>query len=521
MAFYDTFPYTNFQEINLDRLMMKMIALELEQKEFINNNVIKYADPIRWDITTQYEANTVVTDVNGNAYISSRPVPAGVNITNTNYWSKIGNFDALWGAVKDGITTADEGAGTTATAPRAIGDLVWVQDDLIRVIAPMIAGDSYVIGSNCVATDIDDELKTLRTNVTNLGTALTDEIRERTEADQEINDALAEEIDTRETADNALRRLIERAGNYVNVKNYGAVGDGVTDDYPAFRDAYNEAKYGSYIVVPYGTYNLSVNPMGSKPVTWLIDQGTEFTGAGAGNTATGAGGFGSTYITNPWLETSGLYAIVDTNGRSSAGGVTNALSIEMKPIQVGDGGSLNRDWRNILYLGANTGLDGIPYNSVGNVEIINEVLNITAQKGIMEELDLNTYATIPDFCAALFITGGGTVRTDCTAIDIQRDSWLTHWTNAISVRQADTVVFCEKVINGFLMNRYNDNTLEGNAFQLRSQDGNTEICAIGADGWIRTQGINYIGNGIFGGSVNPTGYIIIRINGQDHKVPIE
>lgn len=346
--------------------------------------------------------------------------------------------------------------------------------------------------------------------------------------DSEARTLIESEENNRITDINAMQEALNAEADarakgdlyrYVNVKEFNAIGDGLNDDYPAFKAAYDAADYGSYIIVPYGTYNLSRNPQGSKPITWLIDQGTEFTGAGAGNTATGAGGFSSTYISNPWLDTSGLYSFLDTNGRESPGGVTNAISFEMSPIKVGGGGVHNRDWRNMFYLGTNTGTG--TYDSKGNVEIINEVLNITAQKGIMEELDLNTYASVPQWCCALFITGGGTVHTKCTAIDIQRDSWLTHWETGISVRQAETTFFCENAINGFIMNRYDDSTQEGNAFQLRTKNGSTELCAIGADGWIRTQGINYIGAGIQSGTVTPTGYITVKINGVDHKVPIE
>lgn len=159
MAFYDKFPYTNFQEINLDKLIIRMLQLELEQKEFINNNVIKYADPIQWNITTQYEANTVVVDSDGNAYISSQPVPAGVSISNTDYWSRIGNFSELWETVKKAITQYDEEQGTTATVAHSENDLVWLSDDLIVVTRPMLPGDAYVIGSNCEYTSINDELE--------------------------------------------------------------------------------------------------------------------------------------------------------------------------------------------------------------------------------------------------------------------------------------------------------------------------------------------------------------------------
>lgn len=208
MAFYDKFPYTNFQELNLDWIISALKLLQKEQEEFINNNVIKYADPIQWNITSQYEANTVVTDVNGNAYISSKPVPDGVNITNTDYWSKIGNFDALWSTVKDGITTADEGAGTTATAARAVGDLVWVQDDLLRVTAPMIAGNSYVIGSNCEHTDIDDELKAIAARFADIVADLAAEATARQNADTALQNAITAEETARQNADTDLQTAI-------------------------------------------------------------------------------------------------------------------------------------------------------------------------------------------------------------------------------------------------------------------------------------------------------------------------
>lgn len=90
MAFYDKFPYTNFQELNLDWILQYLKEQEERIKDFIAVSTIKYADPIQWNIASQYEPNTVVIDgETGLAYISVQAVPTGIAITNTAYWTKI------------------------------------------------------------------------------------------------------------------------------------------------------------------------------------------------------------------------------------------------------------------------------------------------------------------------------------------------------------------------------------------------------------------------------------------------
>lgn len=71
-----------------------------EIKKLINSvnslydyEIIHYADPINWSITSQYTKSTVVIDSKtGDAYISKQDVPAGIEISNTEYWLSIFNF---------------------------------------------------------------------------------------------------------------------------------------------------------------------------------------------------------------------------------------------------------------------------------------------------------------------------------------------------------------------------------------------------------------------------------------------
>ena len=68
-------------------LVQKILSFETELNTAIDLKTIHYADPIQWDITTQYSPNTVVVDPKtGTAYMSKVPVPAGVLLTNTDYW---------------------------------------------------------------------------------------------------------------------------------------------------------------------------------------------------------------------------------------------------------------------------------------------------------------------------------------------------------------------------------------------------------------------------------------------------
>lgn len=156
------YPNVNNEIQNLDWLLYTVRHLSEEVKNFINLNTIKYADPILWDITSQYEANTIVVDPQtGDAFISTKPVPYGVSLNNTDYWTKIYNYADAINKLEEQIAAANERLSTTASAPRSVGDLVWLNGLLYRVTADMIAGDSYVVDSNCVKTTIEEELQNL------------------------------------------------------------------------------------------------------------------------------------------------------------------------------------------------------------------------------------------------------------------------------------------------------------------------------------------------------------------------
>lgn len=192
---FDTrWPYTDYHNLNLDWILDTLKKQDAAIADFISLNSITYADPLQWDITRQYPKNQVVLDTNGDGYLSVQPVPVGVEIDNTDYWTKIGNFSELWSTVKLAITAADEGFKTTASADRESGDLVWLNNTLYVCTTAITRGTEY--GTNNTAkTTIDARLanlahavKTLQDNIADVNTTLGNKI------DKDTTDNLAQTV---------------------------------------------------------------------------------------------------------------------------------------------------------------------------------------------------------------------------------------------------------------------------------------------------------------------------------------
>ena len=90
------------------------------------------------------------------------------------------------------------------------------------------------------------------------------------------------------TGSSASRRLKDRFADTVNVKDFGAVGDGVTDDSAAFQAAINSlSPTGGTIVVSNGSYKINTEPTwGSKSIYW--DFGTAIIWSGTATVGNGS-----------------------------------------------------------------------------------------------------------------------------------------------------------------------------------------------------------------------------------------
>ena len=313
MGLFDNFPYTNFHELNLDWILKMLQQIDKTMSEFVSINALKYADPIQWNITSQYEKNTIVIDPqSGTAYISVQPVPVGVVITNTDYWTVVFDLEQFVTKANSNFTVHVEPLTTlTATFPSAVNDwLIW-GGKLYKALVNIVAGDQYVPDSNIrriTVEEVKDEIYTAfngmigdladltTTDKSNLVSAIneaitniTNEVAARAEADTVLQKNIDDEATARAEADTVLQKNIDdeytalqkniddeatargnadteimqtmgalkdleteaksnivAAINEVNqkvlgaydtadIRNYGGVGDGITNDTDAFN----------------------------------------------------------------------------------------------------------------------------------------------------------------------------------------------------------------------------------------------------------------------------------------------
>ena len=205
MGLFDNFPYTNFHELNLDWILKVLKDIENTIDEFVSLNIIKYADPIQWDIVRQYPKNTIVIDpVSGTAYISVDNVPQGVPLSNTDYWSVVfdlGRFVTL--ASQNFALSYEPLLTTTATMPTIEGGWVVWNSILYEALNDIHVGDRYVENGNIKKTPVEEFFNRLKATVTQ-------EILDRQSADNTLNGRIDQEILDRQAVDNSLGGRIDQ-----------------------------------------------------------------------------------------------------------------------------------------------------------------------------------------------------------------------------------------------------------------------------------------------------------------------
>lgn len=150
-------PYSNFHDLNLDWIISIIRELETKITQFVALNTVKYANPLQWDITKQYETNTVVINPqDGTAYLSVQPVPQGVQITNTDYWTPIFTLQYFTTALKKAITLPQETIGAGASSDIPAKTVFWAGEQLVYAPNDIPVGTIIIPGTNCLPVTVVD-----------------------------------------------------------------------------------------------------------------------------------------------------------------------------------------------------------------------------------------------------------------------------------------------------------------------------------------------------------------------------
>lgn len=203
MAYFE-FPHTRNYEGDLGFIIAKLMELSAKYETFFLENNIKFADPIEWNITTQYQGYTIVADpINELAYISKKPVPAGILLTDTNFWQPIGSlvtdYEARQAiAVLENTVSSLSSSLTTETTRRVQGDTqLSLRMDTINANL-----SAEIINRENADTTINGRIDTVSGN-------LSAEAIARANADDSIRSELFTETSERQSADATLSARID------------------------------------------------------------------------------------------------------------------------------------------------------------------------------------------------------------------------------------------------------------------------------------------------------------------------
>lgn len=146
----------HYYQYDLGWLIEEIKRLTTAINTIYDSEVVHYADPIKWDITSQYTQNTIVVDPQtGDAYISKQAVPYGTPLTNTDYWLPVFNYSIVINKIKSSIAY-DNGIKNYVEKPFAQNDIFWYGNQLVLATKPLNTGDVIKMNVNVVAWKLSD-----------------------------------------------------------------------------------------------------------------------------------------------------------------------------------------------------------------------------------------------------------------------------------------------------------------------------------------------------------------------------
>lgn len=206
--FLNQFPYSDFHEMNLDWILKRIKELSTDIETFISINKVEYVG--FWDITKQYEQNKIVLDVSdGYMMLSIQPVPAGISITNEDYWISVAPYK---------IDVEFDDTSYNAIANKTVTDKFDSIDDSISELSTGLT-DEISARETAVSNEKSEREAadlSLSDSIATTNSNLEDETLARQESDTALEDEILDlntdlnnEINARATADSLLSTRID------------------------------------------------------------------------------------------------------------------------------------------------------------------------------------------------------------------------------------------------------------------------------------------------------------------------
>ena len=165
MAYFE-FPHTRSYEGDLGYVIKCINELVEKYHAFAIENKIKFADPFEWDITKSYEPFTmVILGDHSVSLMSKKPVPAGIDINNTEYWEFVTDL-AIDGDARNEIISILQficnhyEADNISDNAYAVGDYLVFGGKFYTASAAINPGDTLEEGTNINPTTVEDMVDT-------------------------------------------------------------------------------------------------------------------------------------------------------------------------------------------------------------------------------------------------------------------------------------------------------------------------------------------------------------------------